>query len=187
MDSNVSVQINLRVIRRSRKLPRAGDVFAMQVPDERYLFGRVIAADLPSGRAPMPDAHLLYIYNTLRKDKAVDPQGLRPSELLLPPVFTNSMGWTRGHFETLTNQPLKVDDLLEQHCFWDVLREEYVDEYMNVLPGRAEPCGLWGLGSYRAIDDMISDALGIPRVPVDPDDLPGSARQNPPPKPRSNG
>ena len=38
---------NLRVLKRSRKPPTPGDVFAMQLPDGRYLFGRVILADLP--------------------------------------------------------------------------------------------------------------------------------------------
>jgi hypothetical protein len=39
------VKTNLRVLRPSRKKVRAGDVFAMQMPDDLYLFGRVISTD----------------------------------------------------------------------------------------------------------------------------------------------
>lgn len=163
----MTTQTNLRVIRRSRKPLRPGDVFAMQVPDERYLFGRVIAVDLPSGRAPMPGANLLYIYRAVRTTKAVDPSELKPTDLLLPPTFTNRMGWSRGYFQTLANQPLKPEDLLEQHCFWDLLRERYIDERQHVLSSPVEPCGEWGLASYLLIDDLVSDALGIPRASVE--------------------
>jgi len=48
------VQTNLRVFKASRKKPQRGDIFAMQLPDESYLFGRVIGADLAPPRAPMP-------------------------------------------------------------------------------------------------------------------------------------
>ncbi len=53
---------NLRVLRPSRKTLQVGDIFTMQLPDEKYLFGRVILADLPIERAPMPKSNLLYIY-----------------------------------------------------------------------------------------------------------------------------
>jgi hypothetical protein len=39
------VKTNLRVLRPSRKKVRAGDVFAMQMPDDLYLFGRLISTD----------------------------------------------------------------------------------------------------------------------------------------------
>ena len=98
------VSTNLRVIRRSRHRPSVGDVFAMQLPDDRYLFGRVIGADLDPPRAPMPGAYLIYVYRHRSTSKVPDWAALQADRLLLPPVFINRMPWTRGYFETVDNQ-----------------------------------------------------------------------------------
>lgn len=166
----VTPQTNLKVIRRSRKQPQVGDVFVMQLPDERYLFGRVVDVDLAGDHSPTPSAHLIYIYDHCRPSRAIDPEELTPDRLLLPPVHTNRLGWTRGYFETIMNYPTRPADLLKRHCFWDALREGYVDERGRPLQGPVKPCGEWGLASYRLIDDHISDALGIPRAPVEPNE-----------------
>jgi hypothetical protein len=42
-------ELNLRKLRASRSSLRAGDIFAMQLSSARYLFGRVIEADIPRG------------------------------------------------------------------------------------------------------------------------------------------
>jgi len=160
--AQVDAETNLRVLRRSRRAPEPGDVFAMQLPDDRYLFGRVVATDLPSGRAPMPGANLVYIYRDRSETK--EPGVLTPDRLLLPPLFTNRLGWTRGVFETVHHAPLAPGDLLARHCFrrWN---GDHLDEYGRLLPGPVEPCGDWTLVSYRRIDDLVSDALGYPRAP----------------------
>lgn len=121
-------QTNLRVLKRSNKKPLAGDFFVMQLPDETYLFGRVIGAGLEPPHAPR-------------------------------------MPWTKGYFKTVEHEALTHDVLLPQHCFWDAARARYVDERGNPLPHESQPCGDWGLSSYRWLDDHVSDALGIPRVP----------------------
>lgn len=170
-------ETNLRVLRRSRKQPEIGDLFAMQVPDGRYLFGRVIDVDLAGERSPTPNSHLLYIYNVLQHDKTIDFDKLTRDQLLLPPVHTNRLGWARGYFETIAHRSLRPSDVLEQHCFWDVITESYVDRKGRPLANPGGRCGTWGLISYLGIDDEVSDALGIPRAPADPDHIPGGARQ----------
>src|SRR6266511_3953562 len=92
---------NLRVLSPSRKKLRVGDIFAMQLPDERCLFGRVILVDLPIEKAPMPTSNLLYIYKDLFDTKTPDIGRLVPDRLLIPPVFTNRLGWAKGVFETI--------------------------------------------------------------------------------------
>jgi len=113
----------------------------------------------------MPNSYLIYVYG--ERSTSMEPvlAQLRPDRLLLPPVFINRMPWTRGYFETVTSGALQQGDLLDQHCFWDAARSRYVDENLNVLPGERQPCGDWALSSYRWLDDQVSDALGIPRVP----------------------
>lgn len=75
------------------------------------------------------------------------------------------MPWTKGYLQTVAHRELSGDDLLSQHCFWDAVRARYVDEHQDVLPREVQPCGDWGLSSYRWLDDQVSDALGVPRVP----------------------
>jgi hypothetical protein len=157
---------NFRFMERSRGRPRPGDVFAMQVPDSRYLFGRVIFADPPRGMAPWPGANLVYIYRHVAATAEPVPiQQLRPDSLLIPPAFTNNLGWVRGYYKTIASTQLTDADLLVQHCFKDG-RLGFVDERGVPLAERVEPCGTWGLVSYRWIDDRVSDALGIPRAPA---------------------
>jgi hypothetical protein len=159
------VQTNLRVLKPSRAKLRVGDVFAMLPPDDMFLFGRVILADLPRGRAPMPGANLIYVYRHRSSSKEPDRAALDPEGLLLPPLFINRLPWSKGYFETVAHWPLDKDDLLPRHCFRD-WTGDYVDESGERLPGPSEPCGDYGLHSYRTVDDEISDALGLERAPA---------------------
>jgi hypothetical protein len=157
---------NLRVLRRSRPKLQPGDVFTFSPAPERFLFGRVIFADLPPGRAPMPTANLVYFYGVEQPTPTPAPvDELAPANLLIPPQFINRMPWTRGYFQNVARSALAPDDLLDEHCFWDATRKAYRDQLGAFRAARSEPCGDWGLGSYRLIDDLISDALGIDRAP----------------------
>ena len=163
----MSAETNLQPLKRSRMQPKPGDVFAMLLPEGRYLFGRVILADLPRGKAPMPTSNLIYIYDVQAREKVSPPlHSLTPERLLLAPQFVNRLPWSKGYFESVAYEPLVQSDLLRRHCFWDAVRKIYRDETGEIIAERSEPCGEWGLGSYRMMDDLVSDALGIPRVPT---------------------
>lgn len=159
--------MNLRVLRPSRKAPRPGDIFAMQLPNGKYVFGRVILTDLSRERAPMPGAILIYVYRHLSSSKSPSLAQLRPDALAVPPIFTNRLAWTKGYFENLRQLPFRPSDLLERHCFlrWD---GRFLNLDGEVIPNRLEPCGDWALTSYRMIDDMVSDGFGIGRAPESP-------------------
>jgi hypothetical protein len=159
----VAEDTNLRVLKTSRRKPKVGDVFAVQTPDRKYLFGRVIDAKAAIG--PMKGCILIYLFRTRSDSKNPPARGeLAPTNLLLPPLITNQLPWSRGYFETIAHSPLEPGEVLEQHCFRRS-NGQYFDEANNELPGPVEPVGDWGLQSYRTIDDEISDALGFPRVP----------------------
>jgi hypothetical protein len=153
---------NLAVLKKSRHRLREGDVFVMRLPDRLYLYGRVISTNAKAGWS-MPGAILIYVYRSRSTRKAAVPT-LALGDLLLPPMMTNRLGWSRGYFETIGHRRLKPSDVLRQHCFED-FAGRYFDETAAELPGPIEPVGMWGLHSYRSIDDEISKALGIALAP----------------------
>ncbi|WP_344296870.1 immunity 26/phosphotriesterase HocA family protein, partial [Agromyces neolithicus] len=137
--------------------PKAGDIFAMGLPDGSYIFGRVIGADLTEpNEAPMPGSYLIYVYRHRSASPWPDRTELVPENLLLPPVFINKMPWTKGYFERVDHVELTAGDRLAQHCFWRAAPGIFVDEHRNPLPREVRPCGDWGLASYRLLDDLAS-------------------------------
>ena len=164
MTKSTTVATNLRVLRPSRKPPQVGDLFRMRLPDGTYLFGRVVDTNANAGG--FPNAVLLYVYS--HRSATPEPPGpalLRPHSLLIPPVMTNRLPWSKGYFETIVNLPLEPGEKLPQHCFESFGMQRYFDERGRELKGRVEPCGQFGLHSYRTIDDAISETLGLPLAP----------------------
>lgn len=157
--------VNFRVLKPSRPSLAAGDVFAMQTPDQDFLFGRVVIADAPRDKAPMPAANLLYIYRWRAKTMVPDLAQLTPDRLLIPPVWTNRQAWLKGYFQTVEHRPLDAGDRLRRHCFETLRRRpRHVDEQGRPLMFRRDPCGVWALAGYARIDHDISAALGIPQA-----------------------
>ncbi|MGX1695647.1 Imm26 family immunity protein [Microbacterium keratanolyticum] len=157
-------RMNLQVLAPSRKRQRAGDVFVMQVLDLGYLFGRVISpsAAWTTGRA----VNLIQVYRGLHASKDAEFDG-SPSNLLIPPRFTNSLPWSRGYFETLRNEPLDERVLLPEYRFLHRPSQTYWDELGNSAPAPAASTppvhvGVNALDSFRSIDREVSLALGIP-------------------------
>jgi hypothetical protein len=157
------VETNLRILKPSRRKLRDGDLFAMELPDNRYLFGRVINTEARIG--PMQGVILIYIYRPHFDSKTPPVSSeLSRESLLVSPIMTNRLPWSRGYFETVDHWPLETRDVLSQHCF---LRSDgrYYDEDNHRLARPVEPIGDYGLHSFRTIDDQVSDALGIPLIP----------------------
>jgi len=162
--------IYLRFLKKSRKQPRPGDVFVLQVKDDEYIFGRVIRDDVlrDDTSKRKHGLWLVYIYNATSRDKNKLPT-LNKHDLLIPPQIINRLGWVDGYFETVAYLPLSENDVLSQHCFED-WSGRYRDEYDNLLRERVEPCGVYGVGNYLTIESKVCKALGlylltIPREP----------------------
>lgn len=150
--------MNLVILKKSRRRPTPGDLFVMKPGRGPFLFGRVIKTDANAGG--FPNANLIYIYKFRSTSKEMHGE-LRPDALLLPPITTNNLPWSRGYFEYVGNQPLQPQDCLPRHCFRDE-RGWFFDETGKRLRGPVDPVGEWGLHSFRTVDDAISTALGIP-------------------------
>lgn len=156
--------VNLERLRPSRRKLKPGDVFVAQPRGHPYLIGRVIRTDASLFG---DDNLLLYFYDAWTANPSALPM-LDPRKLLIPPVVTNRLGWSRGYFEHIEERPLAPGETLPAHSFASHIHTDgphYVDEFGNTLAGPVEPVGDAGLHSYRSIDDLISDAIGLPRAP----------------------
>lgn len=154
--------MNLQILKPSRKRPSLGDVFVcqMKAPADRYYFGRVIRTDAAIGG--FKNTNLIYLYRTSSDDKAALPN-LHFSDLLMPPLATNNLPWRHGYFETIMNSPLEATAVMPHHTFKD-FRGMFFDDRGQPTMLSDGPVGEDALQSYRTIDDLLSDALGIPRA-----------------------
>jgi hypothetical protein len=155
--------LNLKVQKKSRRALKVGDIFSLEPPDGRFLFGRVVSTDGVIG--PMKGCILIYIYD-VRADTKQAPAELHRDHLLIPPQMTNRLPWSRGYFEFLENRELLDVDTFAPHCFEDNRNPpRYFDADGTQLAAPVEPVAEWGLQSFRTIDDQVSRALGIPLAP----------------------
>lgn len=140
---------NLRVIRPNRTKPQPGQVFAMQLPDGTFLFGRIISTEAQWTFAEGADpAILIYIYSGRSDTASLPPRSAMTSaQLLVPPIMTNRLPWSRGCCQPLEAVPLETDEVLDPHCFLSTVRGKYFDDRGNELPGPVGPVGVYGLSS----------------------------------------
>lgn len=156
----------------SRRKVSPGDVFAIKIP-AGYLLGRVIATDVKSSAWDEPHLHLLYIYAGVRESvSGIHPSNFRPPKLLIPPVITNKLAWSRGYYETVAHIPLEPADLLERHIFREPARnpdqQRFWDEHARPVDEieirDMSLVGIQALQSYLTTENRVSLALGLGRT-----------------------
>lgn len=152
----MKVITNLQVIRRNRHKPAPGDIFAMKLASGRFLFGRIIAVE-----RPVYGGDLVYIYSHQSPAMEVESSVLTLDSLLIPPSYMNRLGFTRGFQVFVRNEPLTDADVFHPNCFFDTVRQRYVDENRKEIPKPERDVSILGVGNYRLMDDEISEALGI--------------------------
>lgn len=156
-----SLGMNLNVLRKSRIVPTAGDIFVFQLlpMPGRFFFGRVVRTDAVVGG--FKNTVLIYLYKDTSPAKREIP-ALLPGNLLVPPLATNTLPWRKGYFESVARKPLSKGDVLERHVFRDAMRKRFFDDSGREIASASGLVGSYGLHSYKTIDDEISKALGLP-------------------------
>jgi len=146
-------------IEKSRKPLRPGDIFAYSFQHGEYWYGRVISTSAEPFGAKL---NLLYLYHA-SSNSLLDTPSLRKDNLLVPPVITNRLGWSRGYFKTVEHRPLASSDVYDVHSFYDPIRKRYMDEHGNEMDSKVPPCGGYGVHSYVSIGILVSTILGKAR------------------------
>ncbi|MFG3075443.1 Imm26 family immunity protein [Streptomyces sp. NPDC048225] len=142
-----------------RRKHEIGDVFALQVADSSYRFGRIVKMGESGPRGRFPGGILAYIYDVAADEPHPDLASLTVDRLLMPPFFTMNWVWQKGYFRTVAHEELKPSHVLEQHCFYDGSTEGYVDENDDILPDRVEPCGWFALTNFEHFQHELDEAL----------------------------
>ncbi|TMO83854.1 Imm26 family immunity protein [Pseudoalteromonas ruthenica] len=153
---------NMKRLKKNKQKPALGDIFSFQILDDKYHWGRVVS--LTASVGGFDNCILIYIYKVQTETNDEVPE-LITSDILLAPIATNELPWKKGYFNNFENKTLSSDDLLQVHCFYDVLFKKYFDDKGRQLESVYEPHGIYGLDSYRTIDDKVSEAIGLELAP----------------------
>lgn len=143
---------------KSRKKPRAGDLFVLQPIQGVFYYGKVIKTDLQSHDAFIRGMFLIFIYDYCSTQKEI-VRGLESNNLLIAPQIVNKQPWLKGYFETIGNVEVTVQENNMDLGFWDMLRERYVDINGNPLDVPPKIRSVYGLGSYGIVSKEVYKAL----------------------------
>ena len=150
---------NMRQFKPPKRRRKVGDYFVFSVRPNEFYWGRLMSLDMIIGG--WKKAALVYLYDAHSPTIEIRPP-LSKLRLLVPPISPIARLWTKGYFLIVENEPLRPDDLFEQHCFYWNWPNVYCDGHGGKLRARIEPCGSYGLYSEMGIDGEISKSLGLP-------------------------
>lgn len=94
MNAKGPIVTNLQILKPSRKAPKAGDVFVCRPLGRGYFFGRVVRTDAKI-RFMLTGNILVYVFS-IESETKTPPERLSAMHLLIPPLMTNRLPWSRG-------------------------------------------------------------------------------------------
>lgn len=112
-----------------RQKAKVGDLFRLSPETGIYLWGRLIRKDRFFGVDA--NLNLVYIYDAISMEKP-DTKLLKPSNLLIPPIVVNNLGWSRGYWQIMISGPLSPRDFLPNHRFVRYVGTGSTDDYVIV-------------------------------------------------------
>jgi len=147
-----------RLIRgkKSRKVPRMGDIFTMQIASG-YLHGVVVSDGVQVFLGPDSPPCLLVHVDRRVATRPDEIPAFRCRELLMPPVITDRRGWTQGYFVTvgrLASPPVCPTSFFDYR--WG---GQWLDAQRNVLPGPVGDVAMMALSTYSAIGVLVETAI----------------------------
>lgn len=152
--------MNIKKMNPYRKEVCEGDYFYLALKPGGYVIGRVIhhrrVEDFVLG------GYLVYFYNVVADDISEIPPHSH-LDLMIPPLFVNRLGWTKGYFGHIFNKAVLPSERYLLHsftgCYFSPTR--IVDEFGNPLKIPVEPSQQYTVSNHKMVDYDISNKLGL--------------------------
>ena len=159
-----------------RQRAKVGDLFRLSPATGIFLWGRLIKRGLFFGAV----TNLVYIYDAIDAERP-EARLRTPSNLILPPIVVNNLGWSRGYWQIMASEPLSREDILPHHRFVRYAGTGSTDDYV-IVDERGETVRTWlsrkrddprklsqsGISNFNHVDWLIMETLQQRGV-IDPD------------------
>lgn len=119
IEKNIDLNENLKVIKRTRRTRRDGDIFICSLNDFVYYYGKVLRANIlnPSNNW-INGCSLICIFREKTKEKNLGNYKGNCNNLLCVPNIVTSQYWSNGWFETIGNIPLTDEETRLDYGFY---------------------------------------------------------------------
>ena len=112
----------LKVIKKSRSIPKVGDIFLVSPREGIYFYGKVLVANIVR---KVPDSfvegkHVVFIFKGITHEKNIDKYKPDYSNLLIPPAIVGDAYWKKGYFHTIANIPLTEEEKKLDFGFYSI-------------------------------------------------------------------
>ncbi len=97
---------NLLMLRKSKQIPKVGDVFVLSYNDGEYYYGKV----LESFEKWDTKVQVIVIFSEVIKEISIDKCIFNYDKLLLSPRIVFDGYWKKGFFQTIANIPLTNEE-----------------------------------------------------------------------------
>lgn len=155
-DLDVS-EYQLQVIKRKRIYPEIGDIFKINPKGDIYLYGIVINNHINNINGE--DLVLILIFKTEMNLEEAIKEGVKNSDLLIPPAIVGKEYWTRGYFYNVANNEKVIN--IKNYGFYSIGKGKFFDEYGKEILKEPQLLGTYGVSTICGIALEINQELII--------------------------
>lgn len=143
--------------KKTRKRPKAGDIFVLRPKKKLFCFGKVIMTNFESRDAFVNGMNMIFIYDYFSENEAI-PDKIECYEVLLVEIVNHQL-WIKGFAKNIASSEVTENEINGDYAFWDLLKKEYVDVKGNTVNYTPRIKGTYGLGSYGVVGKEIHKVL----------------------------
>lgn len=155
----------LKVIKKSRSIPKVGDVFLVSPREGIYFYGKVLVSNIVR---KVPDSfvegkHVVFIFKGNTHGKNIDKYMPDYSNLLIPPAIVGDEYWKKGYFHTIANIPLTEEEKKLDFGFYKLHFKGnfFCKETGELLDKEPKILGMHGITTISGIGLEIEEELII--------------------------
>lgn len=150
----------LSVLKKSKTIPKVGDIFVIEPKKNQYYYGKVIKTNLISKDSFINGMNLIYIYNKYSNEIVLpEHKALHLNELLIPPMIVNFQPWIKGYFMTIGNEEVQYEEEIIDYGFLDITKNRFLDISGELMLKEPKYWTYYGLGSYGLVGKEIQKAI----------------------------